>query len=258
MVAAGSGPTGRWQEIAAGLSDELPGEWSVRGTGAGTILVQEPVDWRLCYVGRETLAHSEADRLYAAVQPLFAPHERLSMQFSTESYGELDGSEYVDMRQSDANERVRAFVTGPAAAMFDEFPVDLLGRGAERNLERTEGRREANGYWLLAPGARVLSGAESPVGPAKEAAEFFAAREDGGFAARYYTGLAEAYERGGREAATGYLERRRDEMLDRFGVSEPVGANSGRNSADPSKDRGRRERDERVRQGQSRDEGGRS
>lgn len=212
MAEGKKSPSAEWQRLAVELRDELPGDWSLRGKGQQTILVREPTDWLLCWVGWGKSSYSSSGWLYAAVQPLCAYFERLSLNHGIRMDEVEGGPPSVDMTEPGAADVARAFLGGPAPATFDKWPIERLGMAAERDLPYPLDERER--YWLLAPGCRVVLDTGSPVEPAREVAKYYVESEDGtADEAAYYTGLADSYESGGRAAALAYLEGRREPML---------------------------------------------
>lgn len=172
------------------------------------------------WVGWGKSSYSSSGWLYAAVQPLCAYFDTLSLNYGIRMDEVEGGRPSVDLTEPGADGVVREFLAGPAQATFDEWPLELLGTAAERSLARPPAERSSRPYWLLAPGCRVLLDTGSPVEPAREVATFYAGSEDGtADAAAYYTGLADAHESGGRAAALAYLEGRREPMLTAAGLA---------------------------------------
>lgn len=87
------------------------------------------------------------------------------------------------------------------------------GTGGEAQFAQPESERGRPLVYPDAAGWRVVLETGSPVPPAREAADWFAACGEQQ-AARWYEALITAWESGGRDGALRYLTEQRDQVLD--------------------------------------------
>ncbi|MEO3748030.1 hypothetical protein [Plantactinospora sp. B5E13] len=210
----------RWRRILAELRPELPGEWSIRGTGVGTLLVREPFDWSLAWIGYDGSPSRPAGWLSAGVQPLVTADAGRVMTYGIRMDEVRSGPRTVDLLSDEAADHVRRFVLDSGLPVLDRWPAERLAEVAERDFAQAPDRRRT--HWHQAPGWRVVTGTASPVEPARELAALCrvgsAPRSAAGArhrAARiaFYEGLDQAWQQGGRAEALRFLTGWRDRVL---------------------------------------------
>ncbi|MEO3928001.1 hypothetical protein ABGB07_29655 [Micromonosporaceae bacterium B7E4] len=215
------------------LRTELPGQWSVRGTGLGTVLAREPLGWSLCWIGYAGSPSRPVGWLSAGVQPLVTPALGFEMTYGIRMDEVDSGARSVDLLSDDAAGLARRFVLDAGLATIDAWPSGRLADVAERDFAQSPPRRRK--YWYQLPGWRAVNGTASPVEPAEQLAEL--CREQARTAsdrgarqlldrAAFYGRLREAWHEGGSEAALRLLTGQRDQTLaawrlDRVTTAQP-------------------------------------
>ncbi|MFI7519805.1 hypothetical protein [Micromonospora globbae] len=210
----------RWRQILSELRPELPGEWSVRGGGLGTVLVREPVDWTVAWIGYAGSPTRPEGWVSAAVQPLVMPFTSWIMTYGIRMDEAGSGPRTVDLASDAAADQTRRFVLDAGLEKIDSWPADRLAQVAERDYAQEPRRRRT--HWHQLPGWRVVTGAASPVEPATQLADLCHERARGtsGKGARqlteqagFYERLAQAWHEGERDAALRFLAEERDRAL---------------------------------------------
>ncbi|HEX5597746.1 MAG TPA: hypothetical protein VFX61_17280 [Micromonosporaceae bacterium] len=220
----------RWRQILSELRPQLPGTWSIRGTGLDTMLVREPLDWSLAWIGYADSPTRPLGWVAAGVQPLVTPMRGFVMTYGARMDEVPSGPRTVDLLSDVAADHTRQFVLGPGLEKINSWPPIRLAEVAERDFaQNPRGRRT---YWHQLPGWRVVNGTASPVEPATQLAELCRERaRASGKAARkmseratFYEQLRQTWAEGERDAALRFLVEQRNralaaEQLDR--VSAP-------------------------------------
>ncbi|MGC3862913.1 hypothetical protein ACPSM1_22305 [Micromonospora chersina] len=210
----------RWRHVLTELRPDLPGEWSVRGTGLGTVLVREPLDWALAWIGYSGSPTRPVGWVAAGVQPLVTPFTSWIMTYGIRMDEVRPGPSTVDLTADGAVEQARRFVLDTGLAKIDGWPAERLADVAERDFAQDPRRRRT--HWHQLPGWRVVNGTASPVEPATELVELCRERAAGtsGTGARqlaeqaaFHDGLVRAWQDGEREAALEFLTAQRDQAL---------------------------------------------
>ncbi|SBT43104.1 hypothetical protein [Micromonospora auratinigra] len=210
----------RWRQILSGLRDELPGEWALRGTGLGTLLVREPVQWALAWIGYTGSPSRPAGWALAGVQPLVLPFPELVLTHGVRMDEAASGPATVDLLSDTAAADVRGFVLDTGLPKIDDWPPDRLAEVAERDFAQRPPKRYT--FWHELPGWRVVTDAGSPTDPATQLAELWRERARTASAkaaapltahAEFYDRLRQAWDGGGRGAALEFLTGQRDEGL---------------------------------------------
>ncbi|SCL45896.1 hypothetical protein [Micromonospora chersina] len=210
----------RWRQVLTELRPDLPGEWSVRGTGLGTVLVREPLDWALAWIGYSGSPTRPVGWAAAGVQPLVTPFTSWIMTYGIRMDEVRTGPSTLDLSADQAVEQARRFVLDAGLAKIDGWPAERLADVAERDFAQDPGRRRT--HWHQLPGWRVVNGTASPVEPATQLVALCRERAAGtsGTGARqlaeqaaFHDGLVRAWQDGEREAALEFLTARRDQAL---------------------------------------------
>lgn len=210
----------RWRHVLTELRPDLPGEWSLRGTGLDTVLVREPLDWALAWVGYSGSPTRPVGWVAAGVQPLVAPFTSWIMTYGVRTDEVRSGPPTVDLSADEAVDQARRFVLDAGLAKIDSWPAERLADVAERDFAQDPRRRRT--HWHQLPGWRVVNGTGSPVEPATQLVELCRERAAGtsGTGARqlaeqatFHERLVRAWQDGEREAALEFLTGRRDEAL---------------------------------------------
>ncbi|MGA3561798.1 hypothetical protein [Melissospora conviva] len=210
----------RWRQILADLRPELPGEWSIRGTGVGTVLMREPLGWAPAWVGYTGSPSRPAGWLHAGVQPLVLPFSGWTMTYGIRMDEVTAGPPMIDLLAETAPAETRQFVLGPGLEEIDSWPADRLAEAAERDFARDPADRRK--HWYQVPGWRVVNDSGSPVEPATELVAKYhdlagrssakgarQLRED----AAFYERLLARWHQGGRAEALGFLTEQREQAL---------------------------------------------
>ncbi|MGV9806111.1 hypothetical protein [Micromonospora chersina] len=210
----------RWRHVLTELRPDLPGEWSVRGTGLGTVLVREPLDWALAWIGYSGSPTRPVGWVAAGVQPLVSPFISWVMTYGVRMDEVRSGPPTVDLSADEAVEQARRFVLDAGLAKLDSWPAERLADVAERDFAQDPHRRRT--HWHQLPGWRVVTGTASPVEPATQLVDLCHERAAGtsGTGARqlaeqaaFHEGLVRAWQDGDREAALAFLTAQRDQAL---------------------------------------------
>lgn len=210
----------RWRRILAELRPELPGEWSIRGTGVGTLLVREPFDWSLPWIGYDGSPSRPAGWVSAGVQPLVTADVGRVMTYGIRMDEVRSGPRTVDLLSDEAAGHVRRFVLDSGLPVLDRWPAERLAEVAERDFAQERDRRRT--HWHQVPGWRVVTGTASPVEPARELAEVCRDRSSPRSAAgtrqqaariAFYEGLGQAWRQDGHAEALRFLTGWRDRLL---------------------------------------------
>ncbi|MFJ8581099.1 hypothetical protein [Micromonospora sp. NPDC093277] len=210
----------RWRQILSELRAELPGEWCLRGTGLGSVLAREPLDWSLAWIGYAGSPTRPVGWVSAGVQPLVTPFTSWVMTYGVRMDEVLSGPSTVDLLSDAAAGQTRQFVLDAGLEKIDSWPPTRLSDVAERDFAQDPRQRRT--HWHQLPGWRVVNGAASPVEPAKQLAELYHDRAQGtsGKGARqlaeqatFYERLIQAWHEGEREAALRFLTEQRDQAL---------------------------------------------
>lgn len=210
----------RWRHVLTELRPDLPGEWSVRGTGLGTVLVREPLDWALAWIGYSGSPTRPVGWVAAGVQPLVAPFTSWVMTYGVRMDEVRSGPSTLDLSSDGAVEQARRFVLDAGLAKIDGWPAERLADVAERDFAQDPSRRRT--HWHQLPGWRVVNDTASPVEPATQLVELCRERAAGtsGTGARqlaeqaaFHEGLVRAWQDGEREAALEFLTAQRDQAL---------------------------------------------
>lgn len=210
----------RWRNILAELRPHLPGDWSVRGTGPDTMLIREPVDWALTWIGFFDSPTSSDSWVAAGVQPLVVPFTSLVMTYGISMNEVRSGPPAIDLLADDADEHVRQFVLGAGLEKIDGWPAERLADVAERDFAQDPRRRRT--HWHQLPGWRVVNGTASPAEPAEQLVTRY--RELAGGSSKrgarqllkhveFYELLRDVWNDGGRDDALKFLVEHRDRDL---------------------------------------------
>ncbi|WNM38078.1 hypothetical protein RMN56_23460 [Micromonospora halotolerans] len=210
----------RWRQVLSELRADLPGEWSLRGSGLDTVLAREPLGWSLAWIGWSGSPTRPVGWVTAGVQPLVAPFTSWIMTYGVRMDEVRSGPPTVDLSADEAVDQARRFVLDAGLEKIDKWPAERLADVAERDYAQDPRRRRT--HWHQLPGWRVVNGTASPVEPATELAELCRDRAAGssGTGARqlaeqaaFYEGLVRAWHDGERDAALGFLTAQRDQAL---------------------------------------------
>ncbi|MFG1660074.1 hypothetical protein ACGFIY_26405 [Micromonospora chersina] len=210
----------RWRHVLTELRPDLPGEWSVRGAGLDTVLVREPLDWALAWIGYSGSPTRPVGWVAAGVQPLVTPFTSWIMTYGVRMDEVRTGPSTVDLSSAGAVEQARRFALDAGLEKIDGWPAERLADVAERDFAQDPRRRRT--HWHQLPGWRVVNGTGSPVEPATQLVELCRERAAGtsGTGARqlaeqaaFHDGLVRAWQNGERDAALEFLTAQRDQAL---------------------------------------------
>jgi hypothetical protein len=209
----------RLTEIFTGLRPELPGEWSVRGKGIRTLLVQDPIEWTVAWIGYDGSPTRPVGWLSAGVQPLVEAFNGFDVRYGTRMDGRPGKPQTIDLTAGNALDVAREFIFDVAVGMITRWPAERLAEVAEKDYALEPRRRGT--HWHQLPGWRVVFDSGSPVEPAAElgsiweqkARDFKKTAESSLRAAAFCRNLSAAYESGGRDAALALLEKHRAELV---------------------------------------------
>ncbi len=187
----------------------------VRGRGASAVLVREPVEWTLTWVGLNRLRKTNTPFLMAGVVPLVEPFSFTGAPYGLRSdAARRPGT--VDLLAADTFAVVESFVLDDALPVLDSWTPERLADRAEANFALPAGER-GHPEFSSAAGWRAVNDSGSPVEPAREAAELLRAREAEDLAG-WYESLVMSFEEGGRPRALEFLEEQRHAGLTRMKV----------------------------------------
>lgn len=201
-----------WQKISKQLAAELPGEWKIGRSGIKTLLVRQPVEWTVLWVGIGRVRRDDRPRLLGGITPLVREFDDVSITHGVSMPVRPGGPVDVDLTTPDALDTVREFVDVVLERTANWTP-ERLAAEAEEQLGQAPDDRGTPLTFPDAAGWRVVLDTGDPVGPAREAASWWekaAAPE----AAPWYRKLADAWETGGRTAALQFLEKSRDAAVE--------------------------------------------
>ncbi|MFC3502766.1 hypothetical protein ACFOOK_17545 [Micromonospora krabiensis] len=210
----------RWRQILTELRPDLPGQWSLRGSGLGTVLAREPVDWALAWIGYSGSPTRPQGWVSAGVQPLVTPFTSWVMTYGVRMDEVRSGPRTVDLLSDEAADQTRRFVLDTGLAKIESWPSERLADVAERDYAQAPAKRRT--HWHQVPGWRVVTGSASPVDPAQQLADLSQGRaaEASGKGARqladqaaFYERLVAAWHEGERDAALRFLTEQRDHAL---------------------------------------------
>lgn len=206
-----------WRALLDELAPTLPGEWRVRTRGRSRppVLVREPVEWTLSWFGMSRPRKTVDPFLMAGVTPLVGHVTSLTSDFGLRSDEVRPRPAYrtVPLTAPEAAEHLRTFFWQDAWPRMEQGTYQAHAERAEAQFAQAPADREPPWVFPEAAGWRVVLGTGSPVEPARQAVETFAAMEGAEDAVACYTGLVEAWESGGPAAALHQLERQRDATL---------------------------------------------
>lgn len=201
-----------WQKITKQLRATLPGEWVIGRSGVKTLLVRQPVEWTVLWVGIGRVRRDDRPRLLGGITPLVREFDDVSVTHGVSMPVRPGGPLDIDLTSPEAMDAVRGFVDVVLERTANWTPERLAAEAEEQLAQAPEDR----GRPLTFPDAagwRVVLDRGDPVGPAREAAAWWekaAAPE----AAPWYRNLADAWETGGRPAALHLLEASRDAAVE--------------------------------------------
>jgi hypothetical protein len=213
-----TGDVQRWRDLLTALAPTLPGEWRVRGSGRRVVLVREPVEWTVLWLGRSQRRAGDP-YLMSGVTPLVSPVMGLTSQFGLRSDEVWPEPTYrtVSSAAADAGEQIRMFFQRDAWPLMQRGSYEGHAEVAEQQLAQPAAARQPPWVFPDAAGWRVALETGSPLEPARQAIDklrSMAADDEVAF----YEGLVDAWELGGRSAALSYLQRQRDATLARLGL----------------------------------------
>ncbi|WP_375425319.1 hypothetical protein [uncultured Friedmanniella sp.] len=210
----------RWTGVAARLGERLPGEWAVAGRGVKALLVRQPADWVLVWVGLSRVRGSDRPHLMGGATPLvqgpFHPALRVGLSSDTRRHGPRQ----FDLTDPEHEDQIEQFVVGDVLPLVEPWSVERFAADAEQQFALPLGERLPPRRWFEVPGWRVLLESGSPVEPAREAAEW-ARSVQATAIADWHEPLVAAWETGGRAAALGYLREQRAAALAELKVPNP-------------------------------------
>ncbi|MGZ3144427.1 hypothetical protein ACVDFE_21030 [Lentzea chajnantorensis] len=208
----------RWHELAR----KLPGQWSVRGRGDLTVLVREPWDWTVSWIGFERSSFSEEGWFQAAVEPLVLESFRWARTFGLRMDEVRGGPRRVDLRSPEAGQVLHDFAHNAALPLFDKWTVEKFAGAADRSMQRPVEQRRPPYYWMLAPGYRVVLDTGSPEEPLRQVIDYI--NEHGKFTKSlpFYEELLKRWQTGGRGEALRFLEFDRDRKIGEAGLTHQV------------------------------------
>jgi hypothetical protein len=201
-----------WLRIIRALAQELPGEWTVGGTGGRALLVSQPDEWILWWIGLDRVRRDQPTCLAAGAVELAAPFA-LTYRHGLRSDATRRKPNRVDLLSDDAETWIRDFVVEDAIPALQAWPRERLKQIAE---DDSADPPEQRAWPLVAPflaGWRVVEDSGSPAEPAEHAIQVLATKPGTAAIAAWYRALLDAWESGGRLAALTFLEDRRAATL---------------------------------------------
>ena len=200
-----------WPRVAAGATARLPDSWVLGGRGIRAVLVRQPVEWLLVWVGLDRVRRDDDPYLMGGIRPLLQPFS-LGYRIGLRSDERLDAPARISMSAPDAEDQVEQFVTRGLMPLVDLWTTDKFAAEAEKQFAQPPEQRERPLAYPEAAGWRVLAGTGSPLEPARQAAQEYGSIGGADLAAWYET-FAAAWESGGRPAALALLEEQRSAAL---------------------------------------------
>lgn len=200
-----------WQKIVKQLANSLPGQWSVAGSGLRTLLVKQPVNWVVLWIGISRVRREDHPRLMGGITPLVREFEHVSVTYGLTTPIRPGEPADVDLTTPDAVDVVRQFVEAVLETVASWTP-ERLAEKAEEQLGEAPDDRARPFTFVDAAGWRVVLDTGNPVQPAHAAVEWFE-NASAPEAAAWYRSLIAAWESGGRDAALDFLEANRAAAL---------------------------------------------
>lgn len=201
-----------WQKIVKQLAGSLTGEWSIGGSGVRTMLVRQPVEWVLLWVGISRVRREDRPRLMGGITPLVRQFDGVSVTYGLSTPVRPGAPADVDLTGPDAMDVVDTFVKAVLEEVAPWTPERLAARAEEQLAEAPEDRGRPLTF-VDAAGWRVVLNTGDPVEPALAAADWFD-KAYGSKRAPWYRDLAGAWQSGGRDATLAFLEANRAAALE--------------------------------------------
>ncbi|MEU7478312.1 hypothetical protein AB0A63_20170 [Lentzea sp. NPDC042327] len=110
----------RWHQLAGELAPSLPGRWSLRGRGKQTVLVREPWDWTVSWIGFDKSAYSDEGWFLAAVEPLVLDRFRWALSYGMRMDEVRGGPLGVNLWSDNAGQVLHDFVHNAALPELDQ------------------------------------------------------------------------------------------------------------------------------------------
>jgi len=207
-----------WRDLLNRLAPTLPGDWQVRGTGRQVVLVKQPVEWTLPWLGMSRTRTTDDPYLMAGVTPLVGPVLALTAEFGLRSDEVRPRPAYVKVSLSapEAEEQVRSFFMNDAWPRMQQGTYEGHAARAERQFAQPAAERRPPWVFQQAAGWRVVLETGSPVEPARQGLEKFESLGAGENLFAFYRGLIDAWEAGSQPAALAYLQKQREATLSRL------------------------------------------
>lgn len=200
-----------WQKLVKELADLLPGEWTVGRSGVKTLLVGQPIEWTVLWLGIGRVRREDQPRLLGGITPLVREFTDVCISHGLSTPVRPGAPVHVDLAAADALDTVHEFAEAVVNRTAPWTP-ERLAAEAEEQLAQPPHERGRPLTFPDAAGWRVVLGTGDPVPPAREAADWFEAAH-APEAAPWYRRLITAWQSGGRPAALGYLEQQRAEAV---------------------------------------------
>lgn len=199
-----------WQRALREVVPQLPGEWAIGRPGAKAIIAQQPIEWRLVWVGMDRVRATTTPFLIAGVVPLASPFALRYTNGLRSDYSRGPGK--IDLLSPDVADTVLRFVVADAIPVVNSWPAARMAAVAEEQFAQPPDQRGRPLRYPDAAGWRVVNDTGSPVEPAQQAADQLKASYSPDEAA-WYEALVAAWNSGGRPAALAYLEQQRAAAL---------------------------------------------
>jgi len=197
-----------WQQMAKLLRPRLPGEWTQGRSGIRTVLVRQPVEWVLTWVGAVRSRRSNNPTIWVAQTPLVSEW-RGGLALGHGVTSDRPGPGQIDFTRPDAAEVVERFVLDAGLPRVSWSARDFAAE-AEEQYAQPHAERGRPLVCIDAAAWRVILETGSPVEPALEAAAWL---EDTAMASdegAWHRALVDAWNSGGRAAAMTFLTTNRD------------------------------------------------
>jgi len=207
-----------WRGLLTRLAPKLPGEWRVRGSGRRIVLVQEPMEWTVPWLGMTRSRKTDDPYLMAGVTSLVGPVMGLTSEFGLRSDEVHPRPAYftISLSAPDAEDLVHSFFVNDAWPLMQHGTYEGHAKQAEEQLAEPEAEREPPWVFPEAAGWRVVLETGSPVEPARQAIEKFRSWGDADDEVVFYQDLIDAWEAGGQPGALAYLQQQRDATVSRL------------------------------------------